>query len=93
VLATPLRQMLFGFYSSCDVVATPSHAAADHLAEMGVPRVGPGNMPFRCIAQVKCPYRVAGKTSALGAGSDISKSAYVICHVVDPRFVDVNGNT
>ena len=26
--------------------------------------------------QVECPYRVAGKASALGAGSDIPKSAY-----------------
>ena len=31
---------------------------------------------FRYIAWVKCPYRVAGKASALGAGSDIPKSAY-----------------
>jgi hypothetical protein len=28
--------------------------------------------------QVECPYRVAGRASALGAGSDIPKSAY--CH-------------
>jgi hypothetical protein len=26
--------------------------------------------------QVECPYTVAGKASALGAGSDIPKSAY-----------------
>ena len=31
---------------------------------------------FRFIAWVKCPYRVAGKASALGAGSDIPKSAF-----------------
>jgi hypothetical protein len=34
VLAAPLRQMLSGFYTSCDVVATPSYAAAEHLSEM-----------------------------------------------------------
>jgi len=31
--------------------------------------------------QVECPYRVAGKASALGAGRDIPKSAY--CHLAD----------
>jgi hypothetical protein len=31
---------------------------------------------FRYIAWVTCPYRVAGKASALGAGSDIPKPAY-----------------
>ena len=31
---------------------------------------------FRYIAWVKCPYRVAVKASALGAGSDIPKLAY-----------------
>ena len=45
VLATPLRQMLSGFYSSCDVVATPSYAAAEHLSEMGVPRERMGFFP------------------------------------------------
>ena len=37
---------------------------------------------FRYIAWVKCPYRVAGKASALSAGSDIPKSAYS-----DPCFL------
>jgi hypothetical protein len=27
--------------------------------------------------QVECPYRVAGKASALGTGSDVPKSAYL----------------
>ena len=45
MLATPLRQMLQGFYSSCDVVATPSYAAAEHLTEMGVPRERMGFFP------------------------------------------------
>ena len=45
MLAAPLRQMLSGFYSSCDVVATPSYAAAEHLAEMGVPRERMGFFP------------------------------------------------
>ena len=45
VLATPLRQMLGGFYSSCDVVATPSYAAAEHLSDMGVPRERMGFFP------------------------------------------------
>ena len=45
MLATPLRQMLQGFYSSCDVVATPSYAAAEHLSEMGVPRERMGFFP------------------------------------------------
>jgi hypothetical protein len=31
---------------------------------------------FQYIASVKCPYRVAGKASALGAGSDIPKPDY-----------------
>jgi hypothetical protein len=31
---------------------------------------------FWYIAGVKCPYRVAGKASALGAGSEIPKSAH-----------------
>ena len=45
VLATPLRQMLAGFYGSCDVIATPSYAAAEHLSEMGVPRERMGFFP------------------------------------------------
>ena len=45
VLAAPLRQMLSGFYGSCDVVATPSYAAAEHLSEMGVPRERMGFFP------------------------------------------------
>ena len=31
---------------------------------------------FQYIASAKCPYRVAGKASALSAGSDIPNSAY-----------------
>jgi len=36
----------------------------------------------RCIAEVKCSYRVAGKASALGVGwgSNIPKSAYYGFH-------------
>ena len=31
---------------------------------------------YRYIIWVKCPYRVAGKASALGAGNDVPESAY-----------------
>ena len=37
LLVRPIRQMLSQFYRSCDVVATPSFAAAEHLEKMGVP--------------------------------------------------------
>ena len=37
LLVRPIRQMLSQFYRSCDVVATPSYAAAEHLEKMGVP--------------------------------------------------------
>ena len=36
------------------------------------------NGPISVYRQVKCPYRVAGKASALSTGSDIRKSAYYL---------------
>ena len=69
VLATPLRQMLSGFYSSCDVVATPSYAAAEHLSEMGVPRERVGFFP-RGINRTM--YSPARRSAAFGGTSSAS---------------------
>jgi phosphatidylinositol alpha 1,6-mannosyltransferase len=45
LLVRPIRQMLSQFYRSCDVVATPSFAAAEHLEKMGVPFTKMGFFP------------------------------------------------
>ena len=71
VLATPLRQMLGGFYSSCDVVATPSYAAAEHLEEMGVPRERMGFFPRGVNRTAYSPARrsLAFRKETMGVGS------------------------
>ena len=73
VLATPLRQMLSGFYSSCDVVATPSYAAAEHLSEMGVPRERVGFFPRGINRTMYSPARrgAAFRRDVFGVGDDI----------------------
>ena len=72
VLATPLRQMLSGFYSSCDVVATPSYAAAEHLSEMGVPRERMGFFPRGINRTMFSPARrsVAFRRDVFGVGEE-----------------------
>ena len=72
VLATPLRQMLSGFYSSCDVVATPSYAAAEHLSEMGVPRERMGFFPRGINRTMYSPARrsVAFRRDVFGVGEE-----------------------
>ena len=71
VLAAPLRQMLGGFYGSCDVVATPSYAAAEHLEEMGVPRERMGFFPRGVNRTAYSPARrsLAFRKETMGVGS------------------------
>jgi glycosyltransferase involved in cell wall biosynthesis len=77
VLATPLRQMLSGFYSSCDVVATPSYAAAEHLSEMGVPRERVGFFPRGINRTMYSPARrgAAFRRDVFGVGDDLGEGS------------------
>ena len=77
VLATPLRQMLSGFYSSCDVVATPSYAAAEHLSEMGVPRERVGFFPRGINRTMYSPARrsAAFRRDVFGVGDDTGEGS------------------
>ena len=76
VLATPLRQMLGGFYSSCDVVATPSYAAAEHLSDMGVPRERMGFFPRGINLTMYSPAQrsLEFRREVMGVGSRSSSS-------------------
>ena len=77
VLATPLRQMLGGFYSSCDVVATPSYAAAEHLSDMGVPRERMGFFPRGINLTMYSPAQrsLEFRREVMGVGSRSSRDA------------------
>ena len=96
MLATPLRQMLQGFYSSCDVVATPSYAA-EHLTEMGVPRehgffsegvnltqYSPNNArsSFEPTSLAWAPARPAGEQTPIQDGRDRRDEGWRGCHLV-----------
>ena len=74
VLAAPLRQMLGGFYGSCDVVATPSYAAAEHLEEMGVPRERMGFFPRGVNRTAYSPARIVSCQRCSTSGSATPRS-------------------